>query len=57
MSKILDKQDQHGVLGNQESIFIFNDKIKDRDLELGQTRCSEKNKFTKLSTNQREFKS
>ena len=42
MSKILDKQDQHGVLGNQDSIFIFNDKIKDRDLKLGQTRCSNK---------------
>ena len=57
MSKILDKQDQHGVIGNQESIFIFNDKIKDRDLKLGQTRCSDKIEFTKLSTNQREFKS
>ena len=46
MSKILDKQDQHGVLGNQESIFIFNDKIKDRDLKLGQTRCSDKIELT-----------
>ena len=34
MSKILDKQDQHGVIGNQESIFIFNDKIKEGDLKL-----------------------
>ena len=34
MSKILGKQDQHGVSDNQESIFIFNNKIKDGDFKL-----------------------
>lgn len=33
MSKILGKQDQHGLAGSQESIFIFNNKIKDRELK------------------------
>ena len=34
MSKILGKQEQHGVSDNQESIFIFNNKIKDGDFKL-----------------------
>ena len=38
MSKILGKQDQHGVSDNQESIFIFNNKIKGWDAKLVLTR-------------------